>query len=144
MEAIHHEVALANPEAEMARLHGNREATFVSVESYLAWLPDEQLIRIFRQVGLQCQNLHTFRISFSFQQFRQLPVLPIPSQALVSLLEAAPNLQTLTLDECRFVFRDERNDLETLSIALQNATNLKHVTLFNCFPHVIEQGSTAR
>lgn len=132
METVHHEVALANTEAELAHLHANRDANFISIESYLAWLPNEDILRLFREIG-RLPNLHSFRISFSFQRFRQLPVLPIPSHALAELLQSAQKLEALTLDECRLVFRDG-NDIQALSLALQRAPKLTHITLYNCFP----------
>ncbi|CAB9514166.1 expressed unknown protein [Seminavis robusta] len=133
METSHHEVALgANADAEVRRLQAHLDATFISIESYLAWMPDEEIIQIFQAVG-QLPHLTTFRISFSFQRFRQLPVLPLPSQALLATLQAAQGLETLTLDEVRFVFQNNE-DLEALAQTLQQAPNLKNVTLFNCFP----------
>lgn len=139
---IHHEVALANAAAEVTRLYKHKhDANFISIESYLAWMPDEDVLQIFQAVG-KLPHLHTFRISFSFQRFRQLPVLPIPFQALEAVLDSARQLQTMTLDEVRFLFRSGQ-DLLTLARALKDKTKrLKHLTLFNCFPVVAEDPTT--
>jgi hypothetical protein len=132
MEATHHEVTLSNAQGSIERLQAHLDATFISIETYLAWLPDHEVTAIFAAVG-HLPLLTTFRISFSFQRFRQLPVLPIPSQALVATLQSARQLQTLTLDEVRFAFRDN-HDVEALATALRQAPNIASVTLFNCFP----------
>jgi len=129
---IHCEVALANPHAEVQRLQTRHQrANFVSIESYLAWLSDEEINYIIKAVA-DLPELQTFRISFSFQKFRQLPVLPIPGHALVSILESKL-LETLTLDEATFKFPDF-NDVYRLVSALEQAPRLKIVTLFNFFP----------
>lgn len=136
MANVHYEVSLANPTAEMRRIQspqGGRHATFISIESYLAWLPDAEVLQVFKAAA-EVPLLRTFRISFSFQRFRQLPVLPIPFQALVTVLKSAQKLETLTLDEVTLGFRDT-NDLMALSSTLQSAPALKVVTLFNCFPN---------
>ena len=138
---IHHEVALTNNRAaELRRLQDHRNANFISIESYLAWIPPEELVHVFQAIAA-LPSLQSFRISFSFQRFRQLPVLPIPSQALISVLDTNNHnntdqpsvLETLTLDEVTFSFRDSQ-DLMALAVALQQAPRLKLVTLFNCFP----------
>lgn len=141
---IHHEVALTNNRAaELWRLRDHSNANFVSIESYLAWMPPDDLLEIFRAIG-KLSSLRTFRISFSFQRFRQLPVLPIPSQALASVLDSSntadssnaieqSTLESLTLDEVTFSFRGP-NDWISLAKVLKRASGLKLVTLFNCFP----------
>ena len=135
---IHHEVALTNNRAaELGRLQDHRNANFISIESYLAWMPPEEVMHIFQAIAA-LPSLRSFRISFSFQRFRQLPVLPIPSRALVSILDNNNSnqpsvLENLTLDEVTFSFRDSQ-DFRALAGGLHRAPRLKMVTLFNCFP----------